>query len=356
MNIKIFRIIFVLLLIVITVGCLESSIKNDGIYTVINTNKGKIVCKLFFKKTPVTVGNFIQLAEGTKEYIDAHTKEKIKKPFYDRLTFHRVVKGFVIQSGCPLGNGLGGPGYQFVDEFDNTLTHDAAGILSMANSGPNTNGSQFFITLDKAVDLDGFHTVFGKVISGLDVVLDIGKVAVDENDKPLEDVIINDIKIIRKGNEAKEFDAAEAFALNEQKLKDYNDAQEKMKKDFYIKLGIDDTKLIKTEIGYKYLIKKIGKGKKPKKKDIIVANYTGYLENGTKLVSSDDNGEKLKVPIGIGGIIPGLDDAFLNMREGGKRIVVLPYFLAYGEYGQAPLVPPKATIIFDIELIEVINQ
>lgn len=167
-------------------------------FAVFDTSKGKIKIRLFFKETPVTVENFVGLAEGTKEFVNLSTGRPEKKNFYDGLIFHRVIPKFMIQGGCPLGTGTGGPGYQFKDEIVPTLKHNKAGILSMANAGPGTNGSQFFITLEATPWLDGKHTVFGEVVEGMDVVESIAAVKRDGRDKPTTPIKINTVKIVRE--------------------------------------------------------------------------------------------------------------------------------------------------------------
>lgn len=183
----------------------------DGIYAVINTSMGKMIFKLYYQKVPVTTGNFIGLAEGTLEFTDMKSGIKTKRPFYNGLIFHRVIKNFVIQGGCPVGIGTGGPGYRFRDEFHPALRHDSAGILSMANSGPGTNGSQFFITLKPTPHLNNRHTVFGKIVYGEDVMNDIAEVETGRRDRPVDDVVIESIEIVRVGEKAKNFNAEEAF-------------------------------------------------------------------------------------------------------------------------------------------------
>ena len=160
-----------------------------------DTSEGTFKVKLHDDKAPNTVANFVGLAEGTKEWTDPKTGQKVKKPFYDGLVFHRVIDGFMIQGGCPMGNGMGGPGYKFADEFGPGLRHDREGLLSMANSGPNTNGSQFFITLAPTPWLDNKHAIFGEVVSGHDVVAKIGKTRTAAMDRPAKDITINSVKI-----------------------------------------------------------------------------------------------------------------------------------------------------------------
>ena len=167
-------------------------------YAHFETNLGNFTIELFDTKVPNTVANFTGLVEGTKEWTHPGTKEKSKKPYYDGIVFHRVIQGFMIQGGDPLGQGYGGPGYQFEDEFHPELKHDRAGLLSMANAGPNTNGSQFFITLGPTPHLDRKHSIFGRVVEGLDVIEKIGAVKTDRSDRPMTPVVMNKITIERK--------------------------------------------------------------------------------------------------------------------------------------------------------------
>lgn len=174
----------------------ESKLK-PGTYAHFNTSEGTFTIQLFDKEAPKTVENFVGLAEGTKEWTNPKTGEKVKKPFYNGLIFHRVIDGFMIQGGCPVGQGTGGPGYKFTDEFSPKLRHSKAGILSMANSGPNTNGSQFFVTLGPTPHLNDRHSVFGEVVEGMDVVKKIGSTKVDAGDRPVKEVVIKEVKIER---------------------------------------------------------------------------------------------------------------------------------------------------------------
>jgi len=171
--------------------------RTPGTYAILETSQGEIVCRLFEKEAPKTVENFIGLAEGTKEFTDPKTGQKTKRPFYDGLAFHRVIPQFMIQGGCPLGNGTGGPGYRFADEFHASLRHNTPGKLSMANSGPNTNGSQFFVTVAPTPHLDNRHSIFGEVTEGYDVVKKISEVPRSSQDRPLKEVRVNSVKIER---------------------------------------------------------------------------------------------------------------------------------------------------------------
>ena len=171
--------------------------RSPGTYAIFETSQGTITCRLFEKEAPKTVANFVGLAEGTKEFTDPRTGEKTKRRFYDGLVFHRVIPKFMIQGGCPLGNGTGDPGYRFADEFHPTLRHDKPGKLSMANSGPSTNGSQFFVTVAATPWLDDHHTIFGEVVEGQDVATKISQLMRDRSDRPLEPVVLEKVRIER---------------------------------------------------------------------------------------------------------------------------------------------------------------
>lgn len=168
-----------------------------GIYAHFDTTEGRFTVRFFDKEAPNTVANFVGLAEGTKDFKDPKTGATARRPYFDGIVFHRVIEGFVIQGGDPLGQGYGGPGYNFADEFHPSLRHDRAGLLSMANAGPNTNGSQFFVTLAPTPHLDNRHSIFGEVVEGLDVVKKIGKVKTDRNDRPVTPVVMNRVTIER---------------------------------------------------------------------------------------------------------------------------------------------------------------
>ncbi len=316
----------------------EKAKLKDGLYAVFNTSKGEIVVELFYEKVPLTVTNFVGLAEGTKD-----SNKPKNTPFYDGIKFHRVIKDFMIQGGDPEGSGRGGPGYRFPDEFDPDLKHDGPGVLSMANSGPNTNGSQFFITHKATPWLDNKHSVFGKVVSGQDVVNKIKK-----ND------IMNTVRILRIGEEAEKLKTDQAsFETLASAIKEK--LAEKQKK------GVDkDAALIqmkwpsakKTPTGLMYVVTNEGEGPKPEKGQKVKAHYTGTLLDGKKFDSSRDRGVPLEFPVGMRKVIPGWDEAFLDMKKGEKRILIIPHSLAYGERGYPPIIPPKATLVFDVELID----
>jgi peptidylprolyl isomerase len=314
---------------------------NDGLYAKIITDKGEILLRLFYKETPLTVINFVSLAEGTK--VLGGADQPTGTPFYDGLKFHRVIKDFMIQGGDPLGTGTGGPGYTFPDEIVPSLKHNTPGILSMANAGPNTNGSQFFITHLATPHLDGRHTVFGKVVSGQEVV-----------DAVVQGDIMQKVEIIRVGKEAKEFQADQAAfdeimnSLNENKEAAHKEQQEKIAKILKEKYP----EAVRTKSGLRYIVKKEGEGESPSPGAMVVAHYTGtLLENGWKFDSSRDRGEPISFQVGIGRVIPGWDEALLTMKKGEKRILIIPPELAYGSRGAGGVIPPDAWLVFDVELV-----
>ncbi|HWS59377.1 MAG TPA: peptidylprolyl isomerase [Flavobacterium sp.] len=354
----------------------------EGIFASIVTSKGTIVVQLEYKKTPVTVANFISLAEGKNSFV---TNEKLKgKPFYDGLKFHRVIKDFMIQGGDPSGNGSGGPGYSFKDEITD-LKHSKGGILSMANSGPATNGSQFFITHKDTPWLDGKHTVFGHVTTGMDVVNAI-----------VQDDVILKLTIERKGTAAKAFDAPKVFtdyfnnkaedakkqavidAENKKKQAEIEAEAKRVYEEKYssvIKakaayLAAEKATATTTPSGLTYKITQKGTGVKPADGTTFLFNYAGYFEDGNLFDSSyadvcknygkydanrdAQNGYKA-FPFEAGkkdGMIPGFIEGLSLISYGDKAIIYLPSNLAYGERGAGGVIPPNATLIFEIEMIE----
>ncbi len=311
----------------------------EGLYAVLDTSRGKVTIKLFFEKAPLTVTNFVGLAEGTKD-----SNKPAGAPFYDGLKFHRVIKDFMIQGGDPMGTGMGGPGYKFPDEFDPDLRHDGPGILSMANSGPNTNGSQFFITHRATPWLDNKHSVFGKVVSGQEVVQDIR-----QND------LIKTIRILRIGEKAEKFKTnQETFAQLASRLKKaQTQKQDKIREQEADLIKSKWPTTQKTSSGLMYVVEKEGTGPKPKKGQTIAAHYTGTLLNGKKFDSSRDRGNPIVFPVGMGRVIAGWDEALMDINKGEKRILIIPHTLAYGERGRPPVIPPKATLVFEVELIDI---
>jgi peptidylprolyl isomerase len=317
----------------------EAKLK-DGLYAKFFTSKGEILCVLEYEKTPLTVANFVGLAEGTKE-LGGGSKSGTR--FYDGLTFHRVIPDFMIQAGCPLGTGTGGPGYTFPDEIDPSLTHDAPGILSMANAGPGTNGSQFFITHVPTPWLDGKHTVFGYVITGQSVV-----------DAIAQGDVIQSIEIIRVGKDAEAFQADQAAfdallaGLDERQKEKELAAMEAQT----IQIDALYPEAITTPSGLKYVVVEEGTGEAtPEKGTTVTAHYTGKLIDGTKFDSSYDRNDPIRFPVGSGRVIKGWDEAFLSMKKGEKRILIIPPELGYGASGRGPI-PPNAVMVFDVELVD----
>ena len=306
-----------------------------GVYAVITTAKGDIVLYLEYQKTPLTVTSFVGLAEGTLN--KAHPGQ----PFYDGLTFHRVVPNFMIQGGDPAGNGTGGPGYEFANEIVPSLKFDAPGILGMANAGPDTNGSQFFITHVATPFLDGQYTVFGHVVAGQKVVDSIV-----QGDK------IEKITIVREGADAQKFHPTQAsFDALEKTISDKNAQAAKAEAD--AEMTVID-KLSKgatvTPSGLRYFIVRHGTGPKPTKGQTVIANYEGRLPNGQVFDSSYKRGQPIEFPVGEGRVIPGWDEALMDMRVGEKRTLIIPPALGYGSRGVGPI-PPNSWLIFDVELV-----
>lgn len=313
----------------------------DGLYAKIITDKGEILLNLYYKQTPITVISFAGLAEGTMHLGGADKPGATR--FYDGLKFHRVIKDFMIQGGDPLGNGTGGPGYSFPDEIVPSLKHDGPGVLSMANAGPNTNGSQFFISHVATPHLDGKHTIFGKVAKGQNVVN-----AIAQND------VIKKIEILRVGKEAQEFKTDQAAF--DQAMAQINEAKEKEQKEKQKKI---DTLInekwpgaVTTPTGLRYLIKAEGTGEPPKAGATVIAHYTGrLLEGSRKFDSSYDRGEPIHFKVGTGQVIAGWDEALLTMKKGEKRVLIIPPELAYGARGVPKIIEPNTWLVFDVELI-----
>ena len=307
----------------------------NGIYAKFNTSKGSILVKLTHDLTPGTVGNFVALAEGNME-------NKVKPQgvkFYDGLKFHRVIPDFMIQGGCPQGTGTGDPGYKFDDEFHQDLRHDAPGVLSMANSGPGSNGSQFFITHVATPWLDNKHTVFGNVIEGQDVV-----------DAVAQGDILESVEILRVGDEAKNWNAIEAFVgLKGARLKRAAalkaESEAKMEK---LAAGFE-----KTESGLRYQFIQKGDGKQAENGKTVSVHYEGSLENGKVFDSSYPRKKPIEFNLGIGQVIEGWDEGIALLKVGDKARFVIPSYLGYGPAGAGGVIPPNATLIFDVELMDV---
>jgi cyclophilin family peptidyl-prolyl cis-trans isomerase len=363
------KIAFALFSLTLLFGCKEE--KNnlpDGLYAEIETNKGPIILELNYQKAPITVANFVSLAEGKNEFV---TVENLKnKPFYDGLKFHRVISDFMIQGGDPLGTGSGDTGYKFKDEISD-LRFDKGGLLAMANSGPATNSSQFFITHLETPWLDGKHTIFGQVVGkGMEVVNQI-----------VQEDAINKITIIRNGVAAKKFDAVKVFrdyfkveAENQKKLAAEQaifDAKYKVIRDQKAtELSLLKAKATKTKTGLQYIITQKGSGKKPENGTNVNIHYAGFLENGNLFDSSIEEVSKAfgkydtnraaqngyqPIPFVMGnkqGMIPGFIEGIEKLSFGDKAVILIQSKLGYGEAGAGNVIPPNATIIFEIELIE----
>ncbi|WP_339609977.1 peptidylprolyl isomerase [uncultured Planktosalinus sp.] len=341
----------------------------DGVYAEFITNKGTFVAKLFHEQTPITVSNFVDLAEGKNALVDSTYKGK---PFYDSLVFHRVIKDFMIQGGDPLGNGSGNPGYRFPDEIVEGLEHDKKGILSMANSGPATNGSQFFITVKETPHLNGLHTVFGEIVIGMEVVEAISLVPVNQNNRPEEDVVIQNINIIRKGNvNLNSFEEEMKEVENERKEKEerLNKVKEKTAAKFN-KLKEDAEEL---PSGLKMIFTNKGDGIQPNEGQRVLIHYEGYLEDGTLFDSSKlEIAEKYEMvdqrrvqanqyaPMPAeysrdAQLIAGFKEGMLNMKVGDEAVLFIPAYLGYGERGAGSVIPPNADLVFKIEITDIIN-
>ena len=324
----------------------------NGIYAKFNTSKGSILVKLTHDLTPGTVGNFVGLAEGQLE----NSARPMGKPYYDGLKFHRVIPDFMIQGGCPQGQGTGGPGYNFDDEFHPTLRHDGPGVLSMANAGPGTNGSQFFITEVPTPWLDGRHTIFGQVVEGLDVVDSIANVEKTPSDKPVVPVVIEKVEIARKGDKYAKYNGAEAFEAakaNHAKKQAEAEAKAKAEKDAEIARQKElEAKAQSTPSGLKYVILEEGNGAKPVQGDPIQVHYTLRLNDGEKLDSSYDRNQPLDATVGVTGLIQGWMEALTMFNRGSKVFLIIPAELGYGSRGAGGVVPPNATLYFDMEVLD----
>ena len=351
---------YFLIILIINFSCnMSQKNNNDTIYASIETSKGIIKTQLFFNLTPVTVANFISLAEGeNKEVSDQYKGKK----YYNGITFHRVIPDFMIQGGDPTGTGSGSPGYNFKDEFVDELKHDSAGILSMANAGPGTNGSQFFITHKETPWLDGAHTVFGNVVEGQDIVDKIEQ----------GDSIIN-IEIIRQGNSAKKFNAPKIFTNHfkeeKKRKKDEVKALEKLKKDVS-KIHSDlKKKSTETETGLKFFINEKGDGDMVDENKVILTHYAVYFEDGNLLDTSIlevaekfnmfDNrraqaGGYSPIEAKVGAkdmMIQGFKEGLKLLKTGDKATLFLPYYLAYGET-ESRGIPAKSNLIFEVEIVD----
>ncbi len=331
---------FILLISILTLNSCNMnnySDLSDGLYADLETSKGNIILELYYEQVPTTVSNFVALAEGNHPVVDDQHEGK---RYYDGLKFHRVIEDFMIQGGDPTGTGSGGPGYQFDDEFNEELKHDGPGVLSMANAGPGTNGSQFFITHVETPWLDGKHSIFGKVNSGQDVV-----------DKIEQDDIIKTVKVIRIGEAAKSFNAPENFEnyISEKSEADILRAEAEKESLEKLSEGMQET-----ESGLKYKISKEGTGPNAKKDDLLSVHYSLQLVDGSEIDSSFTRGAPIEFTCGVGQVIKGWDEAMQLLNKGSKARLIIPSELGYGAVGAGNgVIPPNATLIFDVELVDI---
>ncbi len=301
----------------------------DGMYARIETNRGEIVLSLDYERVPMTVINFVRLAESG---------------YYDGIVFHRVIDDFMIQTGDPEGTGRGGPGYRFPDEFHPQLRHDGPGVLSMANSGPNTNGSQFFITHGPTPWLDDRHSVFGRVVTGQDVVD-----AIRQGDRMVR------VRIDRRGSDATRFvtdraafDRAVAHAADRAAA-----LEEERREQLFATIAQRWPGAERDANGIWAVIDRPGSGPKPERGDTVRVHYTGMLMDGRVFDTSANRGP-IEVPAGVGRLIRGWDLTLTQMNTGEKRTIVVPPELAYGSRGAGNgIIPPNAYLVFEMELLEV---
>lgn len=341
----------------------------DGLFADIETTKGHIVVKLNYKEVPTTVANFVTLAEGKNNFVKVEYKGK---PFYNGTIFHRVIDGFMIQGGDPTGTGMGDPGYRFEDEFVPSLRHNKKGILSMANSGPNTNGSQFFITQVPTPHLDGRHTVFGETVKGEEVIDAIAKAPRNGQDRPNEDIKIKNITIVANGKDAQKFDAVKVFdnyfKSVAEREKEKEERVKRASAKFLEEIKVQEPQAKVLPSGVKIFTINNGEGKQPKQTEFAMVNYAGYLRNGALFDSNikeveesygkyqamreQQNGyQPIPFPYTPSvQLIPGFKEALLTMKVGDKIRVFIPATLGYGEAGAGDVIPPNSDLIFDIEI------
>jgi peptidylprolyl isomerase len=356
----------------------EKVVVEEGIYAKLETTLGDILIELNTSMAPMTSASFVLLAEGTMPLVS----EKYQgKPYFNGLTFHRVIPEFMIQGGDPDGNGQGGPGYQFPNEVSDSLTHNK-GVISMANAGPGTNGSQFFITVAETHQLDGGYSVFGKVLAGQNVADSISKVERNKQDKPNTPVIMNTVSIIRIGKTFKKWDAyavfeagksaAEAAKLEEEARKVREEEEAKAKSEaLRAELMLTYPTAKTSPTGLLYIIEKVGDGTKPTNGEMVNVHYAGYFADGRlfdssiKAIAEANNQynpqrepyDPMAVPYGPeASLIPGFKEGVAMLNVGGKAKIIIPPSLAYGERGAGGIIPPHAWLIFDIELVSIVEK
>ncbi|WP_194852630.1 peptidylprolyl isomerase [Nonlabens antarcticus] len=369
--------LLIVLAIILTASCKDKyPDAKDGIYAEIETTKGTMFAELYYEATPATVANFVALAEGNHPEVADSLKGK---PFYDGLIFHRVIEGFMLQGGDITGTGSGQLSYQFDQEIVDSLKHDAKGVLSMANAGPNTNGSQFFVMHEPNPNLDGGYNVFGKVIEGLAVIDSIATVETGEADRPLDSIVMKKVTIIRKGKAAKKWDAPAIFKEQQKLSKERKEMEEKLaverraaapaiRESKASELAALKEKATKTSTGVAIYTLKKGSGEKPEIGSTILLDYSGYLESGVLFDSSDlevaqmfdaVNPRKQQasayqaMPVQYSpevGMIPGFREAMLSMNYGDEIIAFIPSELAYGANGGGPI-PANSNLIFEMKML-----
>jgi cyclophilin family peptidyl-prolyl cis-trans isomerase len=371
MNRKSILLLLVTIAISITSCQKEHLNLKDGLYAELETSKGDILLRLDYEKAPITVANFVTLAEGNNPFV----REEYKgKPLFDAITFHRVIKDFMIQTGDPLGNGAGDAGYSFKDEISD-LRHDKPGVLSMANSGPNTNSCQFFITHVPTPWLDYKHTVFGHIVDSTNI---------KEVNAIMQGDYLNKVTIIRKGEAAKKFNAVKVFTdyfkvetENKAKEKIYEEANKKLYAKKFEKIiteklaYFEDIKSNATKLpsGVRYKIIENVNGPKQKDGAEIFMRYSGFLEDGTLFDTSEEAIAKkfgkydarraqqigyqpLPYTVGTNQMIPGFAEGIKKLHIGDKAVIFIPSKMAYGEQGAGNVIPPNADLIFEVQLIE----
>lgn len=365
------KLTFLVLILSLTLGSCQNKYPDleEGIYAEFITSKGDFVAKLHHEQAPLTVSNFIDLAEGNNEMVDSIYKGK---KFYNGLVFHRVIKDFMIQGGDPLGTGSGNPGYKFPDETTQELQHTGKGILSMANSGPGTNGSQFFITLKETPWLNGKHTVFGEIAIGQDIVDTIGLVEVEAGSKPVEPVTMLEVNIITVGG-VKLPSFKEGMVTIEKKKKESLEKKNKIAAEVAKEFNSINEKAEELPSGLKKYITTKGTEVQPKLGTKVLVYYAGYLADGTLFDSNmvevakkfevwdhtrEDGGGYKPTPMDYSldaQLISGFREGLLSMKVGEKATYFIPAHLGYGERGYPPVIPPSSDLIFELEVVEIVS-
>lgn len=335
----------------------------DGVYAHLATTEGDILISLNTEKAPLTAANFAALAEGTHPNVSEEYKGK---PFYDGLIFHRVIPNFMIQGGDPQGNGMGGPGYKFDNEIGEGLSHNK-GVISMANSGPNTNGSQFFITVAETPHLDGSYNIFGKVVAGQEVADAISNVSRNQQDRPDTDVQMTKVTIIRQGKAFKDYNPAETFGASQaEKI----EAAKRKKEEDAKRMAEYTAGATETSTGMFYKVLNEGSGVKPEEGQMVKLNYAGYLPDGSLFDTSIEEVAKkegkydarrpyqpIQIPASRNAqVILGWREAVTMMNVGDKWQLIIPPHLAYGERGYPPIIPANSWLIFDVEMLEIVQD